>query len=388
MFSRRLPDDLELSRWARARAAHAPILHDLTVSNPTRCGLLYPDHLLDPLADARGLSYDPDPRGLRPAREVVAAEFVRRGVSVDPEHIVLAASSSDAYGMLFRLLCDPGAGVLVPSPSYPLLAHLAALDGLDTVPYRLDATGGWAPLPPSEEAAARARAAIVVNPNNPTGSWVTREAADRLARVRGDREPPLPLIVDEVFLDFPLTAGASPETFAGRTEGLTFTLGGLSKSRGLPQLKLSWIVVSGPPVDVEAAMARLEFVADTYLSVATPVQLALPEILERGRPVAESILSRCRENLEAALDVFDGTAVVEVVRPDAGWNVVLRFPNVVAEEDLAVELLERDSVAVYPGFLFDFPTPGWLVASLLPPRDTFRHGLLAIRDAIARRVPR
>jgi len=384
--SHRIPADLAPNALARARRRLGRIPLDLTVSNPTRCGFAYPEGLLDPLRDPSGLAYDPDPKGLRQAREAVAAEYARHGVGVDPERIVLAASSSEAYEFVFKALCDPGDTVLVPAPSYPLFEHLAALDGLGAVPYPLDRAHRWQPMPPSPRDASGARAAVLVHPNNPTGSWVDEASAERLALARGADAPPLPLVVDEVFLDFPLDPASKPRSFATRGSGVTYTLGGLSKSRGLPQLKLSWIVVAGRDREIARALEALEFVADAYLSVGTPVQLALPEILARAEPVRDAILARCRENLASARAIAGEVPAVEILPPDAGWSVVLRFPRVIAEEALALELLERRGVAVHPGYFFDFAAEGFVVASLLPPPETFARGFRLLVETIGERL--
>ena len=381
-FSGRLPSDLTASPWAKARAAAGSVAFDLTLSNPTACGFSYPADLLRALAEPAGLSYHPEPRGLRSARAAVAHEYARFGATVDPERIVLTASTSEAYALVLKLLCDPGSAVLVPTPSYPLFDHLLGLEGVRAVPYALDPGTGWQPHPPPLTDADAARAAVVVHPNNPTGSLVDRLAAERLASARGRTLPGMPLIVDEVFLDFPLDPAARPESYASRARSLTLTLGGISKSRGLPQVKLAWIVVSGPEADVEEALERLEHIADTYLSVSTPVQLALPDLLARAAPVADAIRARCRENLAAAAGIGRDHPAVELLAPAAGWSAVLRFPRVGGEEALALGLL-REGVAVYPGYFFDFPQEGYLVVSLLPPIEVFARGLRRTLDAIA-----
>ena len=381
-FSGRLPDDLEPSPWARARAAAGAVPFDLTVSNPTACGIAYPPDLLRGLSLPAGLSYRPDARGLPAARAAVAAEYARHGVAVDPERIVLTASTSEAYAVALKLLCDPGSAVLVPAPSYPLFDHLLGLEGVRALPYALDPHAGWQPHATPVADADAARAVIVVHPNNPTGSLVEWPAAERLAAARGRSLPPLPMIVDEVFLDYPLDPGTRPSTYAARAKSLTLTLGGLSKSRGLPQLKLAWMVVSGPEADVTAALGRLEHIADTYLSVGTPVQLALPDLLERAAPVRDAIRQRCRENLAAARGIARDHPAVEVGTPTAGWSVVLRYPRVVSEQTLVLDLL-REGVAVYPGYFFDFPQEGYLVASLLAPVEVFASGLRRTLDGIA-----
>lgn len=384
MFSHRVPQDLTPTAWARARAARGEVRYDLTVSNPTRCGLPYPHDLLAPLGVSGALSYRPNPKGLRSAREAISREYAASGVRVDPEQIVLTASSSESYTFLFKRMCDAGDAVLVPTPSYPLFAHLAELENVRAVPFLLDPTGDWQPVPPERSVAIEARAAIVVHPNNPTGSWVDPGSAERLVADAG--RGPVPLIVDEVFLDYPFAPHPHATSFAARSSGLTFTLGGLSKSRGLPQLKLSWIVTSGPPADVAAALAGLEFIADSYLSVSTPIQLALPELLDRAAPVRDAIRARCAVNLACARRAADDVPGVEVLPPGGGWSVVLRFPHLVSEDVLALELLDRHDVAVHPGYFFDFSTEGYLVLSLLPPAETFERGLRLVLDAIASRL--
>ena len=381
MFSRRVPDQLSANRIASARAASPPRF-DLTLSNPTECGIAYPSGLLAPLADPAGLEYHPHPRGLSAAREAVAREYLRHAVTVDPERVLLTASTSEAYAFLFKLLANPGEAVLVPSPSYPLFEHLARLEGVQAVPYQLDPETGWRV---DTQALARApetvRAVVVVHPNNPTGSFVhpaDAAALSELALTRG-----WTLIADEVFLDYPLDGGpGAGRTFADNRAVLTFTLGGLSKSVGLPQLKLAWVVTSGPQAAVTAALERLEFVADTFLSVATPVQLALAGLLRDGGTVREKILTRCRANLAALRREAAGVPAVSVLSPGGGWSAVLHVPAVVGEEDLVLELLHEDGIAVHPGYFFDFPTDGTLVLSLLPKPDTFAEGVRRLLERI------
>jgi aspartate/methionine/tyrosine aminotransferase len=380
----RTPKDLTPTAWARARAARGTVPYDLTMSNPTLCGIAYPHGLLDPLRDPAALQYRPDPKGVRSAREAIAREYAARGVTVDPGNIVLTASSSEAYGYLFKLLCDPGDTVLVPTPSYPLFEHLASLEGVRVARFPLDPANGWQPGHVASAVAKNARAAIVVHPNNPTGTWIDSEAAERLAHGAGRAQ--IALIADEVFLDFPLAPHVQAKTFAARSTGLTFTLGGLSKSRGLPQLKLSWIVVSGPEAEVAEALAALEFIADGYLSVGTPVQLALPELLERAIPVRDAILARCRKNLARAREAVSKVPSVQLLEPGGGWSAVLRFPRVLAEDALAMELLERHGVAVHPGYFFDFPSDGYLVVSLLAETSSFEAGLELTLTAISSRL--
>jgi len=380
-FSTRAPADLAPSRLAVVRAACEPVACDLTNSNPTTVGIHYPADLLAPLADPAGLRYAPDPRGTADARAAVAADHLRRGLEVDPDRIVLTASTSEAYSLLFKLLCEPGDAVAVPVPSYPLFEHLLQADAASPAPYRLSLDDGWRVEIGDLEAAPEAtRAAIVVHPNNPTGSFVHRDDADALVGLC--RERGWALIADEVFLDYPLGDDpAASRSFAGEHRCPTFVLGGLSKSCGLPQLKLGWIIVNGS--GAEASLDRLDFLADTYLSVGTPVQLALPRLLPDAAVVRDRIARRCRDNLVSLDRLVARCQHLELLRPAAGWSAVLRYPAVVDEEELAVELLERDGVAVHPGYLFDFQRPGFLVVSLLPEPVSFTAGTAAVAARIA-----
>ncbi|OFV80384.1 MAG: hypothetical protein A2Y78_04665 [Acidobacteria bacterium RBG_13_68_16] len=382
MFSRRVPEELSANRIASARASSPPRF-DLTVSNPTACDIAYPPSLLAPLADPAGLEYRPHPRGLSAAREAVAREYLRYAATADPERVLLTASTSEAYAFLFKLLANPGEAVLVPTPSYPLFEHLARVEGVQAVPYSLDAEAGWRLDPHAlAHAPESVRAVVVVHPNNPTGSFVHPEDAAALSALAIERG--WALIADEVFLDYPLDGGpGAGYSFAANQAVLTFTLGGLSKSVGLPQLKLAWVVASGPQNLTTAALERLEFVADTFLSVATPVQLALPSLLRDGATVREEILTRCRANLAALRRAAAGVPSVSVPSVGGGWTAMLRVPAVVGEEALVLELLHEDRVAVHPGYFFDFPADGTLVLSLLPEPDTFAEGVRRLLRRIA-----
>ena len=387
MFSRRVPAKLSPNRIALTRARIAPRF-DLTASNPTECGLAYPEGLLAGPSHPAGLVYRPDPQGLASARAAIASEYARFNSIVDPARIVLTASTSEAYAFLFKLLCDPGDEVLVPSPSYPLFEHLAQVEGIVAGPYRLDPEADWRiHLPDLEGASDAVRAVVVVHPNNPTGSFVHPDDAGALRTLCARRG--WALIADEVFLDYPLAAGpGSGTSFAGAdTNILSFALGGLSKAIGLPQLKLAWIVAGGPDRLVEAALSRLEFIADTFLSVATPVQLALPALLRDGAVVREAIKRRCRENLAALRCLLAQQPAVSVLPPGGGWSAVLRYPAVVGEEELTIELLETDSVAVHPGFFFDFPSDGTLVVSLLPESAVFEEGARRLLRRLTTHIP-
>jgi alanine-synthesizing transaminase len=371
-FAARTGWDLSQNRLsavlAEARAA-GRALADLTESNPTRCGIVDAAPLVARLGDPRGARYAPLPLGDPAARAAVARYYAERGLDVDPARIVLTASTSEAYGWLLKLLAERGDEVLVPVPSYPLLEYLACLEDVALTPYPLVREEGWRlDLGALERASGeRSRAVVLVHPNNPTGSFVRRDEAaalDALAAERG-----LPLLVDEVFGDY-VHGELAPDrlpSFVGGGRALTFVLSGLSKVMALPQLKLGWIVVSGPSELAAAAMERLEMIADTYLSVATPVQLALPEILDARAPIQRAIRVRVQENL-AALDAALAADVSSAARRlpvDGGWYATLEVPRV-HDEDGWVELLVREEgVIVHPGYFFDMPRDGFLVVSLL-----------------------
>ena len=372
------------TRWDRAQNRLSALLErrrqaggdvvDLTVSNPTEVGLQAPDEVLALLGDARGAAYAPDPHGLASAREAVAADFARRGHAVGAERLVLCASTSEAYAWLFKLLADPGDNVLVPRPSYPLFEFLADLESISTRSYPLAYDGAWhVDLAAVEEAIRpRTRAIVVVNPNNPTGSFVSSTEAHRLQGLCARRG--LALVSDEVFADF----GEAPDpsrvtSFAGDGPALAFALGGLSKSCGLPQLKLGWIAVSGPPELRDEALARLEIVADTYLSVSTPVQRALPDILARLPKLQAPIAARVKRNRGALRERFVASSAT-LLAADGGWSAVLQVPATLPEEQRVLRLLERDGVLVHPGFFFDFPREAYLVVSLLPRPADFDRG--------------
>jgi len=388
MFSPRTPEDLTPNRLTRAltaaRAEGRTIL-DLTESNPTRVGFDYPSDLLRRLADSRALTYAPSPFGLLEARAAVSREYSRRGIDVLPGRIALTASTSEAYGSLFKLLTDAGDEVLVPRPSYPLFEHLASLDRVTPRPYDLDPDARWRIDFASLEAAvtSRTRAILVVSPNNPTGSFVKSDEVDRLSKFAAAHD--VAVVADEVFADYELTPGARATAgrLADREDVLSFSLGGLSKSVGLPQLKLAWIAAAGPARLVEPALERLEVICDTYLSVSTPVQVAASELLERGASVREQIARRVSANYRhlvervarCAGDTGDPMAPgCRVLPSEGGWSAVLEVTPLESEEDLVVNLLEDDDVLAYPGYFFDFPGGSCLVVSLLVPEAQFAEG--------------
>jgi alanine-synthesizing transaminase len=381
-FSDRVPRELVPNRLTQTvdalRAAGRPIV-DLTVSNPTRAGFEYPADLLASLADRAALTYDPSPIGAIEARRAIARDYERRGVTVAPERIVLTASTSEAYSILFKLLTDAGDEVIVPRPSYPLFEHLARLDLVNVRTYDLEYHGAWSIDFASVERAftATTRAVLVVSPNNPTGSFIKPAELDRLAGLCASRD--VAIVSDEVFSDYELEPGASGAAGrpAARDDVLSFVLGGLSKSVGLPQVKLGWMAAAGPDRLVSSALERLELICDTYLSVSTPVQVAAGALLERGAAVRGQIATRVAVNYRA-LRSAASTSACSVLCSEGGWNAVLQVPSLEREEDLVLRLLTTDGVLTYPGYFFDFPRESFLVVSLLPAEATFASGIARV----------
>ena len=371
MFSSRLPPSLAANRISRAldHARAAGPLHDLTETNPTTVGLVYPAAaILAALADARALAYEPTAEGLLSARVAVAAYYRRHERAVDPARITLTASTSEAYAWLIKLLCDPGDDILVPSPSYPLFEQLAALEGVQLRHYPVRYHGGWF-IDVDEVRRAigpRTRAIVVVNPNNPTGSFLTRAEAAALMQLAAAHE--LALISDEVFADYGYADDAARATtlVADDAPALTFCLSGLSKPAGLPQLKLGWIVSGGPPALRAAAEERLHHIADTYLSVATPVQLAAPALVPLVDDIGAQIRARVIANRAALAAACAAGSAAQLYRADGGWSAVVRLPATRTEEEWTLALLAR-GVVVQPGFFFDLPPVAIVVSLLVAP---------------------
>ena len=361
------------------RRQGVPLL-DLTESNPTRCGFAF-DHqcIFEALANPQALSYTPDPHGLLSARQAVAGYYAERGITLDAAQIFLTTSTSEAYGYIFRLLADPGDAILVPQPSYPLFDFLAGLNDIRVIAYPLFYDHGWQIDLPAlrKRLEARARAILVVHPNNPTGSFVRREELGELLAFCQRRD--MALVADEVFADYSLAADSQRVvSHAAVTEALTFTLSGLSKISALPQMKVAWAVVNGPAQLLRDALARLEIIADTYLSLSAPLALALPKLLETRRALQPQILARVRSNLQlldARLAINQPINRLEV---EGGWYAILRLPAIRTDEEWAVELARRDGVLVHPGHFFDFSSEGHLVISLLTERAVFEEGLRRI----------
>ncbi len=390
-FAARAEFDREGSAYgqALAEARRRGGLLDLTLSNPTRAGFAFEDALLEPLRDTRALQYEPDALGMLSTREAVAGMYRSRyGAVVDPQHLLLTASTSEAYSYLFRLFCEPGDAVLVPSPSYPLFDLLARLHDVELIPYPLVYHDGWQIDPAVLMAAVtpRTRAIITIHPNNPTGHYCDendREALLHCAELQG-----LPLIVDEVFLDYPAQPGSvrsfASETWAARQSAsrvLTFVLGGLSKLLCMPQMKVAWTAVCGDAEVVADVMHRLEIIADTFLSVGTPPQLALPVWLAQCDGIHAQVLQRVRENLLWLDSALGGTSVSRL-QVEGGWTVVLRVPANDADVDFAVHLLQERGVALHPGSFYGFSPRGWLVASTLTPHDVFQRGVEQLLAAV------
>ena len=378
MFAKRTNWNLAPNRLSSALAAHRaagkPML-DLTVSNPTDCGFAYDNEaILNALRNPAALKYEPNSRGLECARRAVAQYYEEKGAAVGVEDIILTTSTSESYTFVFRLLCNPGDEILIPSPSYPLFDFLADIQDVRLVRYRLLYDHGWQiDFHAMEQAITpRTRGVIVVHPNNPTGNYVKSAEMAKLNAICSMRE--MAIIADEVFLDFALE-GNRPASFAANRGAPTFILSGLSKISGLPQMKAAWLVASGPQQWKREALARLEVIADTYLSVNAPVQLAIPKFLEQRHAFKQQVLSRVRRNLEELDRQLAAQKASSRLPVEGGWCAVLRVPATRSDEDLAIELLTAKGVSVHPGHFYEFPAEGYLVVSLLTPEQAFAEGI-------------
>jgi len=381
MFSSRFQWDVQRNRLTEllaARRGQGARILDLTQSNPTRAGIEYSEELRRIFDDPGVLRYDPLPAGSLAAREAVADYYRQRGLTVEPERILLTASTSEAYSYLFKLLADPGDQVLVPRPSYPLFEYLAKMESIEVRQYPLEYHGGWTIDLEALAGAITARtpAVVLVNPNNPTGSYVKRSELEALTRIAAERG--IALISDEVFADYAFAPDADRVTSLASVEDCAaFSMSGLSKIAGLPQMKLGWIVVAGPARFRPEAMEKLEWIADTYLSVSTPVQCAAGRLLELGAAVQGQIRERTAANLAFARQALAGTAL-EILAVEGGWSITMRVPRICTEEEWCLELLERDNVLVQPGYFYDFESEAFLVASLLTAPAEFQEGLARI----------
>lgn len=378
MFSRRTNWDLDTNAFTRAIQRHQQSgreLLDLSASNPTNVALRYDSGaILSALARPESLNYDPQPRGLLSARQAVASYYRALHVATEPEDLILTTSTSEAYSFVFRLLCDPGHEVLIPTPSYPLFEFLADIQDVKLVPYELIYDHGWqidfhilrqAITPKS-------RAIILVTPNNPTGSYVNAAEREQLNQIC--REHSLAIVADEVFFDFKLSA-ENFQSFAANCDALTFTLSGLSKISGLPQMKVAWIATSGPVDLKRASLDRLEVIADTYLSMNAPMQHAIPVLIEQRRSFQSQLIDRLRRNLAELDRALAAQKLCRRLDVQGGWYATIRVPVTRTDEELAIELLQHSDVLVHPGHFFNFPSDGYLIVSLMTPEPTFTEGV-------------
>jgi alanine-synthesizing transaminase len=378
MFSERTRWNLEENRLshklAELRASGQTIL-DLTRSNPTECGFSYDqERIQNALARPESLLYQPDPCGMKSARRAVSAYYQQQQVQMAADDLILASATSEAYSFLFHLLCNPDDEVLIPAPSYPLFDFLADLSDVKLVRYPLLYDHGWqidfALL--AAASSPRTKALIVVHPNNPTGHYTSPAEQSKLSDFCEQRR--IALIADEVFLDFSLN-NSRPQSLVSLNKALTFTLSGLSKSCGLPQMKLAWIAVSGPSDDKAQALARLEVIADAYLSVGTPVQLAAPELLATRAEFQVQVIARVQANLRELDAQLCRQSACNRLLCQGGWSAVLRVPAVRSDEDLAITLLSKEGVYVHPGHFYDFAQPGHVILSLIVREDEFAEGI-------------
>jgi alanine-synthesizing transaminase len=387
-YSQRLSWSLLQNPFSRLieqkRQAGVPLL-DLTVSNPTQA---LPDYPHAEIASAYGaiqdFSYHPDPFGEKYARRAIADYYQGRDIAISPDQLLLTASTSEAYALIFKLFCDPGDEILAPLPSYPLFEYLAALESVRMVPYRLRYDGSWFSDIASmrQSISSRTRALIVVNPNNPTGSFLKHGEAGELLRLAADHG--LPVISDEVFTDYVLGPSSSiARTLIGSESALTFSLNGLSKSAGMPQMKLAWIALSGPATACATARDRLELLSDTYLSAATPVQCALPELLEIGARMQQRLANRLTQNLAATQDIL-ANSPAQPLHVEGGWSAIIQLPRTHSEETWIARLLEEGNVIVQPGYFFDMESEAFIVVSLITPPEIFAAGIQILRELLAK----
>ena len=384
MFAKRTNWNLETNRLSVALSAHRAAgkpLIDLTISNPTECGFAYDEEaILGALGNPAALKYEPNPRGLVAAREAVKRYYAERGAIVSNDDIFLTTSTSEAYSYVFRTLCDPDDEVLIPEPSYPLFEFLADIQDVRLVPYPLLYDHGWQIdfHNVKQSFTSRTRAIIAVNPNNPTGNYCKPEEMRKLNEICAAQG--VAIIADEVFLDFAL-GGDRQATFASNSGALTFTMSGLSKICGLPQMKVAWLVVGGPESLKKEAVARLEVIADTYLSMNAPIQWALPTLLGQRREFQRQLIGRVKENLAELDRQLARQRSCGRLEVEGGWNAVIRVPATDTDEDLALELLAAKGVYVHPGHFYDFPSEGFVVVSLISPISEFAHGIKELLSA-------
>ncbi len=371
--------ETSLAQATRERRSSGLPFIDLTASNPTHCGFNYDEPaILSALNDPRALLYDPNPRGMRSAREAVAQYYADHNASIDPEHIFLTTSTSEAYSYLFRLLADAGDEILIAQPSYPLFDFLAQLEDVRLVPYPLFYDHGWHLDIEAlrRRITPRTKAIALVHPNNPTGHFTKPAERRQLEQICAEHG--LALIVDEVFLDYAFPGNAAPSFAAGDHPALTFVLSGLSKVSALPQMKAAWLVAFGPDALLQSSLNRLEIIADTFLSMNAPIQRALPAWLASRAHMQDQIRSRVAANLAALDKILATQTLISRLEVEAGWYATLRVPALAPGEDLAIRLVRNHGVSVHPGSSFGFAESGWLVLSLLTPPEEFLSGIHAI----------
>ena len=365
---------------AHHRAAAKPLL-DLTASNPTTCGFIYDSEaILRALNNPAALCYEPNPRGLESARRAIVSYYADRNTHISADDIFLTTSTSEAYTFIFRTLCNPGDELLVPAPSYPLFAFLADIQDVKLLRYPLVYDHRWQiDFPALEQIITpRTRGVIVVHPNNPTGHFAKSEEAAKVNEICSARG--MALIADEVFLDFSIT-GQKPQTFAANRGALTFTMSGLSKISGLPQMKAAWLIITGPELWKTQALARLEVIADTYLSMNAPVQLAIPSFLKQRESFQDQLKTHVRKNLAGLDRQLAAQKPCSHLHLEGGWYAILRVPATRSDEDLAIHLLNTKNLYVHPGHFYDFPSDGYLVVSLITPEPDFAEGIARLLSA-------
>jgi alanine-synthesizing transaminase len=384
MFADRTNWNLKPNRLSEALAHHRdagkPLL-DLTASNPAACGFTYDSGvILRALNNPAVLSYEPDPRGLESARRAIVSYYADHNSQISSGDVLLTTSTSEAYSFIFRTLCNPGDELLVPAPSYPLFAFLADIHDVKLIRYALVYDHGWQIDFSSLEQAItpRTRGVVVVHPNNPTGHFTKPGEAAKLSELCSARR--MALIADEVFLDFSLADG-KPPSFAANHSALTFTMSGLSKISGLPQMKAAWLITAGPDPQKSQALARLEVIADTYLSMNAPVQLAIPAFLDERHSFQMQLLARVRKNLAELDRHLAAQELCSRLHLEGGWYAILRVPATHSDEDLSIHLLEAKNLYVHPGHFYDFPSDSYLVVSLITPETDFAEGLARLLSA-------
>lgn len=386
MYSQRLrwsvPQNPLSIHLTHLRASGVP-LFDLTSSNPTCVVIDYPHEAIgSAFGSVPDFAYHADPCGMLTARQSIQAYYSARSIDIETSQILLTASTSEAYGLLFKLLCNPGDRVLVPTPSYPLFEYLSSLELVEAVPYAYRFDGGWYIdfEDFSSKLGEQVKAIVVVNPNNPVGSFVRVDEMERLLDLAVRFE--IPIISDEVFYDYEWTPSPSyTKTFISQNRALSFSLNGLSKIAGMPQMKLGWIALGGPQHMQSEAAERLELLLDTYLSVNTPIQRALPDLLNIGDSIRHELLAHISQNRETLKNVLEGSPA-HMMPAEAGWSALVRLPSIKTEDEWCLGLLEQQQVVTQPGYFFDLPHPAFIVLSLITDPEVFAEGVLRIRRLV------